>query len=132
MYHLSRRGGTGRPGVLQSMGLQRVRHNWANEQQKQQSCNSGKRNSPLCSVEGPADTPFVNFIRNAGFPGDSVVKNLFAKAGDARDMGLIPESGRSPGGGNGNTLQYSCLENTMDRRAWWATVHGVAKELDRT
>ena len=132
MYHLSRRGGTGRPGVLQSMGLQRVRHNWANEQQKRQSCNSGKRNSPLCSVEGPADTPFVNFIRNAGFPGDSVVKNLFAKAGDARDMGLIPESGRSPGGGNGNTLQYSCLENTMDRRAWWATVHGVAKELDRT
>ena len=118
--------------MLQSMGLQRVRHNWANEQQKQQSCNSGKCNSPLCSVEGPADTPFVNFIRNAGFPGDSVVKNLFAKAGDARDMGLIPESGRSPGGGNGNTLQYSCLENTMDRRAWRATVHGVAKELDRT
>ena len=90
------------PGGPQFKGLQRVRHNWANEQQKQQSCNSRKPNSPLCSVEGPADTPFVNFIRNAGFPGDSVVKNLFAKAGD---VGLIPESGRFPGGGNGNILQ---------------------------
>jgi len=42
-------------------------------------------------------------------------------------VGSIPESGRSPGGGNGNPLQYSCLENSMDRGAWWATVHGVAK-----
>ena len=115
------------------MGWQRVGHKWENEQQKQQqSCNSGKPTSPLCSVEGPADTPFVNFIRIAGFPGDSVVKNLFAKAGDARDVGLIPESGRSPGRGNGNTLQYSCLGNTMERRTWQATVHGVAKELDMT
>ena len=62
-----------------------------------------------------------------GFPGGSVVKNLPANAGDSRDAGLIPESGRSPGGGNGNALQYSCLENTMDRGVWWATVHGVAK-----
>ena len=47
-----------------------------------------------------------------------VVKNLPANAGDIRDMGSIPASGRSPGGGNGNTLQYSCLENPMDRGAW--------------
>ena len=56
-----------------------------------------------------------------------VVKNLPVMAGDVRDMGLIPGSGRSPGGGNGNPLQYSCLENSMDRKAWWATVHGVTK-----
>ena len=43
------------------------------------------------------------------------------------DLGLIPELGRSPGGGNGHPLQYSCLQNPMDRGAWWATVHGVAK-----
>ena len=46
---------------------------------------------------------------------------------DARDMGSFPGVGRSPGGGNGNPLQYSFLENYMDRRAWWATVHGVTK-----
>ena len=55
------------------------------------------------------------------------VKNLPANAGDVRDVGSIPELGRSPGGGNGYPLQYSCLENPMDRRAWWATVHSVAK-----
>ena len=49
-----------------------------------------------------------------------VLKNLPASAGDIRDVGLIPGSGRSPGGGNGNPLQYSCLENSMDRGAWWA------------
>ena len=56
-----------------------------------------------------------------------VVKNLLANAGDARDGGSIPGLGRSPGERNGNPLQYSCLENSMDRGAWWATVHGVAK-----
>ena len=56
-----------------------------------------------------------------------MVKNLPAHAGDTGDVGLIPGSGRSPGGGNGNPLQYSCLENPMDRGAWWAIVHGVAK-----
>ena len=54
-----------------------------------------------------------------------VVENLSANAGDARDAGLIPRLGRSPGVGSGNLLQYSCLENSMDRGAWWATVHGV-------
>ena len=62
-----------------------------------------------------------------GFPGGSVVKNQPGNAGDIRDMGSIPGSGRSPGGGHGNPLQYACLENPMDRGAWTATVHGVAK-----
>ena len=56
-----------------------------------------------------------------------VVKNLPASAGDIRDSGSVPGLGRSPGGGNGNPLQCSCLENPMDRGAWRATVHGVAK-----
>ena len=56
-----------------------------------------------------------------------MVKNLPANAGDIRDASLIPGSGRLPGGGNGNPLQYSCLENPMDREAWQATVHGVTK-----
>ena len=64
-----------------------------------------------------------------GFPGGLVVKNLPANAGDARDTGLIPGSGRSPGEGNGNPLQYSCLENPMNRGAWQVTVRGVAKSL---
>ena len=55
-----------------------------------------------------------------------VVKNLSADAGDVRDMGLILRLGRSSGGGHGNPLPYSCLENPMDRGAWRATVHGVA------
>ena len=56
-----------------------------------------------------------------------MVKNLLTNAGDARDTGSIPKSGRSPGVGNGNPFQYPCLENSMDRGAWWATVHGVIK-----
>ena len=56
-----------------------------------------------------------------------VVRNPPANAGDVRDEGLIPASGRSPGGGYGSPFQYSCLENPMDRGAWQATVHGVAK-----
>ena len=56
-----------------------------------------------------------------------MVKNLPASAGDIRDMGLIPKSGRSSGEGSGNPFQYSCLENCMDRGAWWATVDGVTK-----
>ena len=56
-----------------------------------------------------------------------VVKNMPAKAEDVKDMGSIPGLGRSPRGGNRNPLQHSCLENPMDRRAWWATGHRVAK-----
>ena len=62
-----------------------------------------------------------------GFPGGTVVKNQPANAGDA---GVIPGSGRSPGEGNDNQLQYSCLGNSMDGGVWQATVHGVVKEPD--
>ena len=60
-----------------------------------------------------------------------VVKNLPVNAGDIRDVGSIPDSERSPGGGNGNPLQYSCLENPMGREAWWATIHRVTKNWTR-
>ena len=63
-------------------------------------------------------------FQTLGFPGGSVVKNPPANAGD---VGLIPESGRSPGEGNGNPLQYSCLEKPMDRGDWQAIAHGVTK-----
>ena len=56
-----------------------------------------------------------------------MVKNPPANAGDARDVGLIPGLGKTSREGNGNLLQYSCLENSMDRGAWWATVHRVTK-----
>ena len=59
-----------------------------------------------------------------------MVKNLPASAGDIRDTGSIHALGRSCGGGRGNLLQYSCPEDPRDRGAWWATVHGVTKELD--
>ena len=62
-----------------------------------------------------------------GFPGASVVKILPVNVGDTGDTVSILGLGRSPGGGNGNPLQYSCLDNPMNRRAWQATVHGVAK-----
>ena len=56
-----------------------------------------------------------------------VIKNPPANVGDAKDEGFILRSGISPGVGNGNSIQYSCLENSMDRGAWWATIHGVTK-----
>ena len=62
-----------------------------------------------------------------GFSGGTAVKNPPANAGDAGDVRSIPGLGRSSGGGNGNPLQYSCLESPMDGGAWWATVHGVTK-----
>ena len=68
-----------------------------------------------------------------GFPGGTNGKNPPANAGDTRDLGSILGSGRSPGGGNGNLLQYFCLENPMGRGAWWATVNSIwATELDAT
>ena len=78
-------------------------------------------------------SPFLFLVRTLviGFSPHSqvtlVVKNPPASAGDARDVGSIPGSGRSPGEGHGNQLQYSCLENPMDRGAWWAMVHMVPK-----
>ena len=67
---------------------------------------------------------FGLYAQFLGFPGGAVVKNPSAYSGD---IGLIPGSGRSPGGGTGNPLQYSGLGIPMDRRAWWATVYGVTK-----
>ena len=64
-----------------------------------------------------------------GFPGGSEGRESASNVGD---LGLIPGFGRSPGRGHGNPLQYSCLENPMDRGAWWATVHGVAKSQTQT
>ena len=68
----------------------------------------------------------IDAVALTGFPGDTVVKNQPANAGGA---GLIPGSGKPTGEGNGNPLQYSCLENSTDRGAWQAIVHGVAKSL---
>ena len=70
-----------------------------------------------------------HFRRGQGFSGGSVVKNLLTNKGD---MGLILVSGRSPGEENGSPLQYSFLGNPVDRGAWWARVHEMAKELDTT
>ena len=69
----------------------------------------------------------VIFLDN--FPGGSEVKAFACNVGD---LGSIPELGRSPGEGNGNLFQYSCLENSMDRGVWRATDHGVRKKLDTT
>ena len=66
-----------------------------------------------------------------GFPGGAVVKNLPANAGVTEDAVAIAGSGRSPGGENGSPVQYSCLENSMDRGAWQATDHGVQRLRDR-
>ena len=90
------------PGVLQSMGSQRIK--WC------------------------LGSNTVLLIYIAGFSGGSEDK---ASACNAGDLGSIPGLGRSPGEGNGNPLQYSCLENPMDRGAWWATVHGVLKSQTR-
>ena len=74
---------------------------------------------------------YTSLFHKRAFQVVLVVKNLPARAGDVRDMGLIPGSGRSPREGNGNPLQYSCLEDPTDREAWQATVRRVA-ESDTT
>ena len=94
---------TEEPGRLQSTGSQRVGHDWA---------------TSLSFV--------LSLYYKEGFPGGSLVKNPPANAEDA---GSIPRLGRSPGEGNGNLLQYSCLGNPMDRGAWRATTHGVTKRV---
>ena len=86
--------------------------------------------SPSTSQMQKSTTEFKSGASgHVGFPGASAVKNPSANAGDA---GLIPESGRSSGEGNGNPLQYSYLETPMNGGAWKATVHGFTKELDMT
>ena len=69
----------------------------------------------------------ISHYSHWGFPGSTSGKNLPANAGDIKDVGSVPGTGRSPGGGHSNPLQYSCLGNPMDRGAWWAPVHRVAK-----
>ena len=71
-------------------------------------------------------------MKSWGFPGGTVAKNSCASAGDLGDASSIPGSGKSPGEGNGNPPLYYCLENSVDRGAWWATVHRVTTELDMT
>ena len=84
------------------------------------------KGKPLSLTMDLDPVSFICFSRG------SVVKNPPDKAGDAENAGSIPGLGGSPGEGKGNPLQYSCLGNPMDREAWQATVHGVAKELDKT
>ena len=79
---------------------------------------------PEIEKHAPQAPCALELHRHPGFPGGSVVKESTCNVGD---QGSILGLGRSPGEGNGNPLQYSCLENPMDREAWWATVHGVAK-----
>ena len=82
----------------------------------------------LYSTGNYTQYPVINhFVKEYGFQGGAVVKNPPAKTGDIGNSGLIPESGRSPGRGNGNPYQYACLDNTMKREALWTIVHGVAK-----
>ena len=98
------------PGRLQSMGLQWVGH---------------ERATSLSLETFNSISRYFCYIKSQIML--LVVKNLPANAGDLRDAGSTPGSGRSPGKGHGTPLQYSSLENPMDRRAWQATVHGVAK-----
>ena len=79
------------------------------------------------NVEREVQASYGGMFLEGGFQMELVVKNPPANAGELRDASSISGSGRSPGGGNGNPLQYSCLENPMDRGAWWATVHRVTK-----
>ena len=94
-----------------------------------QACHKCLVLSPPSST-GPSTGAFVMFPEQSsqGFPGGSISKESACSAGD---QGLIPGSGRSPGEGNGKPLQYSCLESPMDKGAWWAILHGVAKSQTR-
>ena len=87
--------------------------------------NSNTNNRILLSHRKNEIMPFsATWMELENFPGGSAIKNLPVNAGDT---GSTPGWGKSPGERNGNPLLYSCLENPMDREAWWATVHGVAK-----
>ena len=100
-------------GVLQSMGSQRIRHDQVTEQQQLLKCIA----KSSLSILGPEELSLAGASSSVG-------KESACNAGD---LGSIPWSGRSPGEENGNQLPYSCLENPMNRGAWWATVHGVAR-----
>ena len=85
----------------------------------------------ITEIRGICKPVHLEHIMMLGFPGDTVVKNLPARSGDTKDMGAVPGLGRSPGGGNGNPLQYSCLGNPGDKGAWRATVHRATKSQTR-
>ena len=88
---------------------------------------SCKMNCAQNQLRGPSTAALSRGTASMGFPAGAAVNSPPASEGDARDAGSVPRSGRPPGGGNGNPLQYSCLGNPMDRGACWATVLGVAK-----
>ena len=90
-------------------------------------CYSSSSSVPGPGGTGPAGDTAERPPSHVWFPGRTEVKNLPADAGGAGHSGSIPGLGRSPGGGNGSPLQYSCLVNPMDRGVWWATVYSVAK-----
>ena len=81
----------------------------------------------LSLFSGPCDGYNILLLPMNYFPDGTLVKNLPTSAGETGDSSLIPGLGSSPGGGNGNPLQCSCLENSMDRGAWWAAIYGVTK-----
>ena len=131
---------TGKPGVLQSMGAQRVRHDWETElnwafytlnyENIEYNCECSHVYQPGQDTEHMAsllEVPSCPSLLNTNFPRCHSGKESICQAGDA---GSIPELGRCPGEGNGNSLQYSCLGNPMEKGAWQATVHGVAKVSD--
>ena len=92
---------------------------------KHGALNVNKTRGPPCDVMGAARIEvFPGADGNLGFPGGSDSNESACNAGD---LGSIPVSRGSPGRGNGNPLQYSCLEHSMDRKAWWAVLHGVAE-----
>ena len=123
---------TEEPDGLQSKGSQRVRHDLTT---KQQQMHRLFEISWFWRMQIWFHANCIKILGHLnkrhgllGFPGGSEVKAFASNTGD---LGSIPGSGRSPGEGNGNPIQYSCLENPMDGGAWWATVHGVAKSRTR-
>ena len=108
--------GTGEPGGLPSMGSHRVRHDWNN----------------LAAMFPQIACPWLHHgIIVPGLPGRLRVQRICLQCRRRRDSGSIPGLGRSPGEGHGNPLQYSCLEDPMERGAWRMTVHGVKKSQTR-
>ena len=129
--------GMGEPGGLPSMGSHRVRHDWSDlAAAAAHVCVSGgdTRISELVIFKHKHSLEYIYILCIYicmyiyfciwGFPGGSDGKEAACKA---EDWGSIPWLGRSPGNGNGNPLQHSCLENSMDRGAWWAAIYGVTK-----
>ena len=120
--------GSSVPGILQARILERVaipfcRRSSGPRDQTQVSCIA----SSLFTVWAIRETPHRPAHTHTGFPGGASGKESNYQWGDTGDTHSIPGLGRSPGGGYGNSLQYSCLENPMDRRAWRAKVQSVAK-----